>query len=255
MKQQAFELDHNGMTIRGMSYRPASSGRFPTVVFLHGFTGQRIESGFMFVQLARTLAQQGLAVITFDFLNSGESDGSFEHMLATGELADALKITTWTQSQIFVDRSRMALLGFSLGGLLACCVNARSDAYKALILLAPTTVQNMHRFSRKRMIDGNTVLGPLKMHGEFFDDLATLDPTTDLTRNPRPTLIVQGTGDKTVSPQISKHYIDAMQRINGPLTVEVIDDADHTFNDPQWRDQLARIVGSWTMEQLSPDRF
>lgn len=251
MRQQAFELDHNALTIRGMTYQPDGSGRFPTIVFLHGFTGQRVESGFMFVQLARSIVKRGFSAVTFDFTNSGESDGSFENMLATGELADALQITQWTQSQSFVDRSRMALLGFSLGGLIACCVNARSSAYKALILLAPTTVANMHRFSRKRTIEGNTVLGPLKMHTGFFDDLATLEPTIDLIRNPRPTLIVQGTGDKTVSPSISQEYIDAMHRINGPLTVKTIEDADHVFNDPIWRDELASIVGDWATEKLS----
>jgi alpha/beta superfamily hydrolase len=251
MKQKAFELDHNALTIRGMTYQPDGSGRFPTVVFLHGFTGQRIESGFMFVQLARSIVQRGFSVVTFDFTNSGESDGSFENMLATGELADALHITQWTQSQLFVDRSRMALLGFSLGGLLACCVNARVDAYKALILIAPTTVANMHRFSRKRTIEGSTVLGPLKMHSNFFDDLATLEPAADLICKPRPTLIIQGTGDKTVSPDISQEYIDAMKCVDGPLTVKTIEDADHVFNDPIWRDQLASIVGDWATEKLA----
>ena len=62
---------------------------------------------------------------------------------------------------------------------------------------------------------------------------------------------MQGTGDKTVSPGISQEYIDAMNRINGPLTVKTIEDADHVFNDPIWRDELASIVGDWATEKLS----
>ena len=39
--------------------------------------------------VARELTKRGLAAVTFDFLNSGESDGSFDQALVTQEVADA----------------------------------------------------------------------------------------------------------------------------------------------------------------------
>src|SRR5690606_27088048 len=181
----------------------------PTVLMLHGFTGQRIESGFLFVQLARALVKQGIAAVTFDFLHSGESDGSFDQMLVTGELADAMRITDWVRGQPFVDRSRLGLLGFSLGGLLACCVTGRTDAYRALVLLAPTTVANMSRHAGERGGGERVAIGPHQLHPQFFDDMRTLDPVGDCLRHPRPTLLVQGTADKAVPPNVSMTFVDA----------------------------------------------
>ncbi len=66
-------------------------------------------------------------------------------MLVTGELDDCLAMTKWLQARLFADRTRLALLGFSLGGLLAACTSARTNVYRSLVLLAPTTVLNLCR--------------------------------------------------------------------------------------------------------------
>ena len=145
MTQEAFEVEVNGQTIRGTSYQPAVTTRVPSVLLLHGFTGQRIEAGFLFVQIARSLCARGIGAVTFDFRNSGESDGSFDQMLVTEELADALRMIRWVQGRPNVDRTRLGLLGFSLGGLLGAACMSRTDNIRSLALLAPTTVANLCR--------------------------------------------------------------------------------------------------------------
>lgn len=253
MKQQAFEIDHQGQTIRGMSYQPAKATRHPTVIFLHGFTGQRIENGFMFVKLSRALAQAGIAAITFDFLNSGESDGSFDQMLVTGQLTDALRVAEWSQRQPFVDRARMGLLGFSLGGMLASCVNARMSCFKSLALLAPTTEQNICRHAKREgQSDACSIIfGPHCLHPKFFEDVITLNSVADVVQNPRPTLIVQGTDDTAVPPAVSQHFIDAMQKAEVECELKLIDGADHPFAHPSWRHQLQTTVIDWFTKTLN----
>lgn len=238
------------MTIRGTTYTPDPHRRLPTVVFLHGFTGQRTEAGFMFVHLARALSERSIAAVTFDFLHSGESDGSFENMLPTGELADALRVTEWVQGQSFADRSRMALLGFSLGGLLAASTIARTDAYKALILIAPSTVENISRLAREERVNGWVTKGPHIIHPDFIDDVSKLEPTVDVIRNPMPTLYIQGTNDIAVPPEVSQKYVDAIQNTGGPLTTRIMEDANHIFNTPHWRAELNQTVADWAVEQL-----
>lgn len=250
MLQETFELDHAGSTIRGSTYRPDVLQRCPSVLMLHGFTGNRVETGFLFVKLARTLARQGIAAVAFDFRHSGESDGSFGQMLATGELDDALHMSRWLQAQAFVDRSRMAILGFSLGGLLAACANARRSPFRAMVLLAPTTVENLCRFVRAEDGHGSVAIGPHTLHPRFVDDLRTLDPVGDVVRNPRPTLIVQGDADTAVPPHVSRQYVDALKRAQVPLKVEMIEKADHGFSQPPARRQLAAGVAAWIAEQI-----
>ena len=247
MRQQAFELDHHGKTIRGMSYRPFREGRVPTVIFLHGFTGQRIENGFMFVRLSRALATAGIAAITFDFLNSGESDGSYDQMLVTEQLADVLRVTEWVQRLAYVDRARMGLLGFSLGGMLAACATARTPIFKSLALLAPTTEQNMTRHAKREGSSDacSIIFGPHCLHPKFFEDVTKLSSLTDVVKNPRPTLIVQGSEDTAVPPAVSQHFVDAMKKAQVPCEVKMIAGADHPFAHPSWRHQLNESVVEW----------
>ena len=244
MKQQPIEVENQGMMIRGTCYRPAATGRYPTVLLLHGFTGNRVESGFMFVQLARAFAKQGLAAVTFDFRHSGESDGSFDQMLVSGELDDALRMTRWLQGQPFVDRSRMGLMGHSLGGLLTACCMKHTDVYSRIAMTAPTTVNNLSRItgqSGKQRVN----VGPHRLHPKFFDDLFALNPVSDCIENPRPTLLVQGSDDQAVPPAVSQAYVDAMQRAAVPLTHHVISGADHGFSKPQFREELIATLGRW----------
>lgn len=256
IKQQFLEVDHNGQAIRGMIYRPDSDGiehRVPAVLMLHGFTGQRMENGFFFVRLARELAEQGVAAVTFDFLNSGESDGSFDRMLVTEELADAMRMTDWLTRQPFVDRTRLGLLGFSLGGLLASCVSARTDVYKALALIAPTTEQNVQRHAKRECDDDacSTVLGPHCLHPGFFDDVATLDPVGDCLIHSRPTLLVHGTEDTAVPSAVAEAFVDAMRGAGIPLEVQRVEGADHVFNRRPHREAVLAKVASWLAEGLT----
>lgn len=241
IQQHAIEVAQHGMTIRGMAYRPSTTRRLPTVLLVHGFTGQRIESGFLFVRLARALCDRGVAAVTFDCRHSGESDGSFEQMLVSGELADVMRMIEWSQGQPFVDRSRLGLVGFSLGGLLAACGAGRFGDCRALALLAPTTVENICRYAAQSDSSPNAAavtVGPHRLHRDFFNDVRTLDPIGDVTRHARPTLLVQGDGDRAVPPAVSQQFVDALKTANVPTRVVRIDEADHTFSHPDWQHRV-----------------
>jgi hypothetical protein len=220
------------------------------VLLMHGFTGNRIETGFLFVRLARALSERNIAAVTFDFLNSGESDGSFDRMLATQELADAQRMTHWLLGQPFADRTRLGVLGFSLGGLLASCLTARTDAYKARVLLAPTTSENIRRHATPRDDDEPNTFGAHRLHPRFFDDVMSLDAVADAARNAMPTLLVQGTGDKAVPVEVSNEFVDAMRAAGAQVDHELIDDADHAFARPAWRDRLTACVVDWVAATL-----
>ncbi len=259
MKQQPIELQHRGQAIRGTVYRPTGDRRGPAMLMLHRFTGQRSETGFLFVTLARALVEQGIAVATFDFRHSGESDGAFEHMLPTGELEDAQRVTNWLLSQPYVDRTRVGLLGFSLGGLIAACLTARVDVFRALVLLAPTTSENLCRHAESLASDEEGgrdpgepyIMGPHKLHPDIFADVSALDAVGDVVKNPRPTLLVQGTGDKAVPPNVSDAFVEAMRQAGIACDHELIGGADHGFNQVAWRERLIERVVTWSAEQLN----
>src|SRR5579884_4035510 len=108
-----------GKLLRGMIHRPPRTRgrRQPAVVFFHGFTGDRMESHWIFIKCARALAREGIASLRFDFYGSGESEGTFEE----------------ATHQKGIDPGRLGLCGLSLGGCIAACV-AHASRAKALVL-------------------------------------------------------------------------------------------------------------------------
>jgi dienelactone hydrolase len=113
--------NQKGQWLRGMMHRAAgTTGRRlgPGVIFFHGFTGDRMESHWIFVKCARALAQAGIASLRFDFYGSGESDGDFREVTLRGEISDARVAVEFFRRQKGIDPQRVGLLGISLGGRL-----------------------------------------------------------------------------------------------------------------------------------------
>jgi hypothetical protein len=255
MAQRNFETTVHGQAIRGTVYHVAeqdATRRRPTVVMLHGFTGNRVEAGFLFVYLGRELVRRGINAVTFDFCGSGESDGSFDEMLVSGELADALHMLDWTAGQPFADRGRIGLLGFSLGGLVGACAAARRRWVRAIALLAPTTVSNLSRFAGEQA-EPPIVVGPHTLRREFFDDLRTLEPTADLAMagaSGAATLIVQGTADTAVPPAVSDAYVEALRGGGAEPEYVAIDGANHAFAEPAHRKRVVDAAAGFFEREL-----
>lgn len=256
MLHHAIEVQHQGQTIRGFVRRPSSGGRCATALLLHGFAGQRMENGFAFAQLSAALAQLGVATIAFDFRDCGESDGSFESIRVTRQLSDTLRMTEWACGQPFVDRTRLSVVGFSLGGMLAACAGARTNSYHAMVLLAPTTPQNLAGNICKR--PGNdcsttepVTVGAYVMKPGFIEDMLSLDPVADVVKNPRPTLLVQGDKDTAVAPSVSQKFVDAMRAANQSVTHTIVPGADHGFSSPVTRQQMIEAVAEFLGDAAS----
>jgi dienelactone hydrolase len=144
----------------------------------------------------------------------------------------------------------MGLLGFSLGGLLAASVTARVNAYKALVLWAPTTVNNLCRIAGQAEPGMPVTRGVHVLNPKFFDDIRTLDSIGDSVKHPRPTLLIQGTADTAVPPAVSQEYVDTMRRHNVDLSVEMIGDADHVFSKLPQRTKLLDTTVGWLENHL-----
>ena len=81
------ELRVGEAILRGMVHHPGYSPH-PAVILYHGFTGNRMESKFLFVQFARRLAAEGWGCVRFDFSGCGESDGEFKEMTLGREIEE-----------------------------------------------------------------------------------------------------------------------------------------------------------------------
>lgn len=251
MIQKPLEIRLENQAIRGSQFI-ASDKRGPAVVMCHGFAGQRLENGFLFVQLSRLLADRGISSLIFDYRGAGESDGQFGSHLVSDHIADAVAILEFTARQTFTDRSRIGLLGFSLGGLVASYAAASATPIKAMTLLAPTTPKNLSRLAKLKSatLPDKVVIGAYTLRDDYFTDLLSLDSIARCIRKPRPTQIIQGTADQNVPPAVSDEYLQALRQANIPISHLLIEGANHGFSAPEVRQKLLVSVIDFMTKNL-----
>ena len=255
--EKQVECVSRGYTLRGVLHQPdACSGKVPMVVMLHGFCDDRNEINFVHVELARRLCEHGIASVRFDFAGSGSSDGLFQDMTVSNEVADARAILQYVRALDFVDTSRIALHGLSLGGCVASIVaGLEQEAICALSLWcpAPDVVYNM----RKKMLCGVDVhdieekgyadYEGLRVGVGFYKDALTLDPFAIAANYKGPVNLVHGDADITASVDCSYRY----KEIYGERAeLLIVHGAEHRFKSVAFREARMHSAESFLRAQL-----
>ncbi|WP_324670016.1 alpha/beta hydrolase [Geochorda subterranea] len=246
-----------GEQIIGVLHRPPASERteLPVVVMCHGFTGHKVESHRIFVKTARALARRGVAALRFDFRGSGDSAGEFDEMTVEGEVRDALAAMAYVRRQV---GGPVALLGMSLGGMVATLAAQRDGDVAALVLWA--AVARPERLARRIGFGGPEGVWPPEWEGRydlgghlvsqaFVHDLIRHDPLAAARTYPGPVLVLHGRRDETVPPDDAEAYLAAFSGTD--RTLRWIEGADHTFNRTSWEREVIEATVAWLAARLA----
>ena len=100
----------------GLAYLAAGKGPHPTVLLLHGYPGNEKN-----LDVAQALRSQGWNVVFFHYRGAWGSEGEFSFL---GAEADVQVVLSYLQDEnnatrLRVDRSKISLVGHSMGGHLA----------------------------------------------------------------------------------------------------------------------------------------
>ena len=249
--ERTVELRRPAGRMRGMlhlpdrrSFRPP----WPGVVLYHGFTGGRAEARFLFVGFSRLLARHGVASARFDFMGSGESDGEFQDMTLSGEIADARSVLDWFRRVRGVDRGRVFLLGLSMGGSVSGYVaGERGEEVRGLVLWAPAGEMGERIQERGEALRAApAAAGPapdlsdfngLHIGQGFVPDALGLRILERSAAYSGPVLVVFGTADPTVPPAVARRYAELY---GGRARLVPIQGAGHVFEGAAWREELYR---------------
>ncbi|MBX5436918.1 MAG: alpha/beta fold hydrolase [Alicyclobacillaceae bacterium] len=248
--QQAIELHHRGRVLRGMRHAPGDRGaRQPAVIMYHSFASHKVEPHRMYVKLSRALAGRGIHSFRFDFSGSGESDGNFEDMTVSGEVEEAHAILDMVRRYPGIDPDQIALLGFSLGGVVASLVAADRPADVAkLVLIAPAA--NMPEVVRELAEQAAGAARPQGLppgvhdYGgnligqRFVEDVVRLNVYERASGYRGPVLILHGTQDLAVPPAVSQRFRDEVY--GGRAELVWVDEADHTFSQFAWEQKVVQ---------------
>lgn len=143
MKTEDISLKIDGINIKGeVNFPSAPTGPFPGLILCHGIPAKVKDPGDQGYQvLAERFCQQGFAVLTFNFRGAGLSEGNFDILGWTRDLAGALDYISHRQE---FDPSRIFLLGFSGGAAVSIYVAAQRKEIAALVSCAsPADFQDL----------------------------------------------------------------------------------------------------------------
>jgi uncharacterized protein len=244
-----------GKTLRGMLHLPAGAvaQKAPAVVLFHGFTGDRMESHWIFVKCSRALAKAGIASLRFDFYGSGESDGEFREVTLSGEISDGRTAVAFLRGQPEVDPQRVGLLGLSLGGAVAATLASSVRAKAAVLWSAVAHTARLRDLVKNltRKIPGKPAAIEYHTHEinpRLEEDLLKVDPIRHLARFKGPTLIVHPENDETVPISDGRDFFQAAGA--GAKELAIVAEADHVFTSSPWEaDVITRSV-NWFATHL-----
>lgn len=247
-------FENHGQNIVGLLHVP-SEPKPPVVVMCHGWTGNMHSHG-LFVRCADTLCDEGFMVLRFDFRGSEHSDGDFSQITVSGEVSD-LRKTLKMMSQLDCDTSRLGVLGYSLGGLVA--VRGMKKEGKAMVLWAPTS----NPVEEFRQILGSRRIGILKRKGytwftkdpspyrrkvrfkvgrPFWLELQHMNPHAEAEGIECPMRVIHGVEDDMVDPQ---HSIELMEHVTAKSDLKLIENANHMFDEPEHAEKLINLTVEW----------
>jgi uncharacterized protein len=237
--------------LRGMIHRPAGrAGRrgVPGVVFLHGFTGDRMEAHWMFVKCSRALARAGIASLRFDFYGSAESDGDFAEMTLQGEVNDALVAVEFLRRQRGIDPRSLGLVGMSLGGAIAALIAHGARLQSLVMWSAPAHLAELAALAiraarpipgREKVVDYNGH----KISAAALKEIEKFDPLRQIALFTQPTLLIHPENDQYVPRFHADDYLNSA----GAATkrVVVIPNADHTYSSVPWEQEVIDRTVGW----------
>ncbi len=223
-------------------------------IFAHCFTcTKNIKAA---VRISRTLAQEGIAVLRFDFTGIGASEGEFAESNFSSNVDDLLKAADFLAREY---QAPALLVGHSLGGAAVLQAADSIASVRAVISIAAPSdpAHILHHFAEhKTEIERNgeaevSLAGrPFKVKKQFLDDLQRTRPET-LSRLKKALLVMHSPLDETVSID---HAAQIFKAAKHPKSFISLDTADHLLSNEPDAVYAGKMAANWACRFLDAVR-
>ena len=236
---------HDGRKLLAIVHRNEGiRRRCPAVLFLHGFPGSEKN-----VDIQRRLMGLGVATFALHFAGAWGSEGTYSF---SGLVDQAARALDELRRMDFVDRERVGVFGFSMGGWTAIHLGADDGRLSAVAAVAPVGGRGMVASRTRRFL--SDLCAPLRirskaeLYRDFVETMRERETAESAARLRAPLLVVHSRDDQVVPFDGSKRVIAVA---SGPKRLVAVDGAGHDFLGR--RDWLARLVSHWLARRLGAE--
>lgn len=202
-------------------YQPAGSGPFPTVLEVHGGAwnhGDRLSNAGM----DQELASRGILIAAIDF-HAPPTAGY------PASIEDMYLAMTWLRARY--GAQKLGLLGTSSGGHMVMLAALRAKA--EYVVACWPIVDPLARYAMAKRSGRQELVSAHDAYWRTEDAMREGNPTLILERGETVSLpsalIIQGTNDDNVTPDMAERFTAAYRKRGGNIILEKYEGMPHTF--------------------------
>lgn len=222
-----------GVSLNGYMMRPANfnpARKYPVFMTQYSGPGSQQVLDKWTMEWEHCLVQDGYILVCVDGRGTGGRGEEFRKCtyrdLGHLEVLDQIETAKYLGGLKFVDKSRIAIYGWSYGGFMALnCILQGAEIFKCAIAVAPVTSWRYY----------DTIYTEI-YNGLPQDNAAGYDnnsPITHASKLKGKLLIAHGTGDDNVHIQNSMDMISALERAGKQFDMAIYPDQNHSML-PDW---------------------
>ena len=252
-KKVTFE-NEDGHGLSGLMALPATAPK-AYALFAHCFTcSKNLKAA---TNIARALADSGIAVLRFDFTGLGQSEGDFADTNFSSNVSDLLAAARFLEENY---RAPDILLGHSLGG--TAILQAAADVPSAVAVATigspsdPEHVRHLFSGAEEALLEegiAEVSLGgrPFTIKRQFLDDLQRHELPATIKSLRKALLIMHAPLDDIVEiDNASELFARAMH----PKSFVSLDKADHLLSREEDSLYAGHVLASWASRYLGSER-
>lgn len=224
-------------------------------IFAHCFTCTKNNKAA--TRISRTLAQEGIAVLRFDFTGLGASEGEFANSNFSSNVDDLERAADFMSREF---QAPALLVGHSLGGAAVIQAAARIASVRAVITIAspsdPSHVMNHFAEQKNEIIQTGEAMVDLagrsfKVKKQFLDDLEASRFEESIASLKKPLLVMHSPFDQLVSID---HAASLFKAAKHPKSFISLDTADHLLSNEQDAVYVGMMAATWACKFLGMRR-
>ncbi len=220
-------------------------------LFAHCFTCSK--DIFAAARIATGLAEEGIAVLRFDFTGLGASDGEFANTNFSSNVDDLIRAADYLRDE---HGAPCVIIGHSLGGAAVLAAAGRIPEIKAVATIGapsdPSHVQHLFAEARPEIeaqgeAEVNLAGRTFRIQKQFLDDIESHKLSDAIAAMKKPLLVFHSPLDNTVGIDNAGAIFVAAKH---PKSFISLDEADHLLSRREDAIYVATVLSAWATRYL-----